>query len=209
MRSLRRALFRTGVKRLLLLVVWLIAPVCAWAQDLANGVFLVAQPALTEATFRRTVILITQPPQAGTIGVIINRSTEIPLREVLPDHEHLAQQPHNLHFGGPVERQGLMFLVRADTPPPRSIPVLRDVYLTGDADWVNNALATATTLSAVRVYAGYSGWAPGQLRSEIEREGWYILPADSETIFDKNPAGVWLELVKRALLRPAAALNSN
>ena len=99
--------------------------------------------------------------------------------------------------------------MRADTPPPRSIPVLRDVYLMGDADWINSALADATALSAVRVYAGYSGWAPGQLRNEVERGGWNILPADSETIFDKNPSEVWLELVKRAVLRPSTVIHND
>ncbi|MEQ1773081.1 MAG: YqgE/AlgH family protein [Burkholderiales bacterium] len=175
----------------------------AHAQNIANGVFLVAQPSLTEPTFRRTVILITQLPQAGPIGVIINRPMEVPLSDIFPKHENLAAQPQKLHFGGPVARQELMFLVRADKPPPRSIAVLQDVYLMGDADWVEGALAASDSnvLSAVRVFAGHSGWAPGQLQNELKREGWYMLPADSETIFEKDIATIWPELVKRAALR--------
>ena len=96
-------------------------------------------------------------------------------------------------------------MVRAESPPPRSIPVLRDVYLVGDVEWVENALKSAAALSAVRVFAGHSGWAPGQLQNELEREGWYMLPADSETIFDKEAAAIWPALVKRAVLRPTAA----
>jgi putative transcriptional regulator len=48
------------------------------------------------------------------------------------------------------------------------------------------------------VYAGYAGWAPGQLQAEIERGGWHVLPADAATVFDKNPANIWPELIKRA-----------
>jgi putative transcriptional regulator len=50
----------------------------------------------------------------------------------------------------------------------------------------------------LRVYSGYSGWAPGQLQSEISRGGWHVLPADAETVFDKDPAQIWPELIKRA-----------
>jgi putative transcriptional regulator len=48
------------------------------------------------------------------------------------------------------------------------------------------------------VYAGYAGWGPGQLQAEIERGGWHVLPADAATVFDKNPAEIWPELIKRA-----------
>ena len=189
------------MKRLLCIALALLAACGACAQDLANGVFLVAQPTLTAPAFRRTVILITQRPDGGSMGVIINRPTDVSLSAAFPKHEHIAAQPHTLHFGGPVQPQSLLFLVRSATPPPRGIPMLRDVYLTADADWVDSAQATAKVLTAMRAFAGFSGWAPGQLRSEIERQGWYILPADSETIFDKNPDEIWFELAKRAVLR--------
>jgi putative transcriptional regulator len=55
-----------------------------------------------------------------------------------------------------------------------------------------------------RLYAGFSGWAPRQLESEMQRDGWYILPADVETVFRKDMSGVWQELVQRAEKRPIA-----
>ena len=162
----------------------------AHAQELANGVFLVARPTLNDPTFRRTVILITQPLQSGPVGVIINR--------------RISAQTQKLHFGGPVQRRSLVFLVRTENPPPRAVAVLRDVYMTTDADWVEAALSESDTplaADAVRVYAGYSGWAKGQLDNELEREGWYLVPADSDFIFDKAPSEIWGELLKRAMLR--------
>lgn len=172
------------------------------AQALANGVFLVAQPALTEATFRRTVILITQRPDGGSLGVIINRPTATLLQQAFPKHEHIAALAQPLHFGGPVQPASHLFLVRGATPPPQGIAILQDVYLTTDADWVDSALATAKVLSATRVFAGHAAWAPGQLRSEMERQGWYILPADSASLFERPLDTLWLELVKRAVLQP-------
>ena len=176
----------------------------AHAQELANGVFLVARPTLNDPTFRRTVILITQPLQSGPVGVIINRPTALTLADVLPTHKRISAQTQKLHFGGPVQRRSLVFLVRTENPPPRAVAVLRDVYMTTDADWVEAALSESDTplaADAVRVYAGYSGWAKGQLDNELEREGWYLVPADRDFIFDKAPSEIWGELLKRAMLR--------
>jgi putative transcriptional regulator len=87
--------------------------------------------------------------------------------------------------------------------------VLRDVFLTGDADWVNERVEQGELAEGLRVYAGYSGWAPGQLQREIHRGDWYLLPADADAIFSRDPAALWPELSKRAVLRhtrtPAAA----
>ncbi len=49
-----------------------------------------------------------------------------------------------------------------------------------------------------RVYAGYAGWAPGQLEREIDRGDWHVLNADAETVFDKKPDAIWPELIERA-----------
>ncbi len=191
------------------LCAWLVLAACAAraqepAHEPANSVFLVAQPTLTEPTFRRTVILITQRPDGGSLGVIINRPTQITLAEAFPKHEHIAALAQPLQFGGPVQPQALLFLVRSATPPPGAIAVLHDVYLTTDADWVDGALATQKIVADMRAFAGYAGWAPRQLRSEMERQGWYILPADAATVFGNKSDELWSELARRAVLRPTA-----
>lgn len=187
---------------------WLCAT--AYAQDdvpgavIANGVFLVAQTSLTEPTFRRTVILLTQPPNSGPMGIVINRPTGQAVSSVFPRHPQLAAQTQPLFFGGPVARQGLVFLVRSNVAPPSSLRVLDDVYLMGDADWIEQALAAGLPAMEVRVYAGYSAWAPGQLQSELKRDGWYILPASSKAIFEGDVSKLWAELVRGAVLQPAS-----
>jgi hypothetical protein len=50
----------------------------------------------------------------------------------------------------------------------------------------------------LRVFSGYSGWAPGQLQNELARGGWHVVPADAESVFDKDPAALWPELIERA-----------
>lgn len=198
---------RTGVKQLLGLALLLLVSSGSGAQDIANAAFLVAQPALTAPTFARTVILVTQGRDGGALGVILNRPTDITPRDAFPKHKHLAALEQKVYFGGPVLPQGLLFLVRTSTPPPASVPVLRDVFLVSDIDWVDAALAERKLISDLRIFAGHSGWAPRQLRSEMERQGWYLLPADSATVFEHDVRQLWPELVKRAVLRPTRAVE--
>ena len=46
------------------------------------------------------------------------------------------------------------------------------------------------------VYAGYAGWAPGQLEAEIERGDWHVAPGRSEYVFDTDASEVWSRLIR-------------
>ncbi|MBM3343853.1 MAG: hypothetical protein FJY56_17345 [Betaproteobacteria bacterium] len=197
------------MKRLLGIVAAMLAAHGACAQELANGAFLVAQQTLNDPNFRRSVILVTQGRDGGSLGVILNRPTETTLRAAFPQHKNLAALPQPLYAGGPLQPDGLLFLLRAAKRPPASVPVLRNVYLVSDADWVERALGEPKLLTAVRVYAGHAGWAPRQLRGEIEHQGWHLLPADEATLFEHDPAMLWPLLMKRAVLRTTQFKNIN
>jgi putative transcriptional regulator len=168
------------------------------AERAANAIFLVASRELNDPNFRQTVILVTHPRQGGPWGVIINRPLQQRLSDVFTDHETLKDRKDVLYFGGPVARDGLVFLVRSAKPPPRSVALLSDVYFTGDTDWIDEQLKRPEPTRGMRVYAGYSGWAPGQLQREITRGGWHVYPADAETVFEKDPSRIWPELIEQA-----------
>jgi putative transcriptional regulator len=168
------------------------------AEGVANAIFLVASTSLKEPTFRQTVVLVTQPARGGPWGVIINRPLEQRLGEVFTEYETLKDRKEVLHFGGPVQRDGLVFLVRTSAPPPRAAPVLHDVYFVSDLDWIDGLFRRPEPTQGLRVYHGYSAWAPGQLQKELERGGWHVVPADAATVFDTDPARIWPELIQRA-----------
>lgn len=172
----------------------------------ANAIFLIAARELNDPNFRQTVVLVTHPQQGGPWGVIINRPLQQRLSEVLSDQEKLKGRKDVLYFGGPVQRDGLVFLVRSASPPPRSVAVLRDVHFTGDTDWIDEQLKRREPTRGLRVYSGHSGWAPGQLQREIARGGWHVHPADAETVFDKDPSRIWPELIERATTKRTRAV---
>ena len=171
------------------------------AESQANAIFLVAKRELNDPNFRETVVLVTQPLRGAPFGVIINRPLNQTLAEVFPDQPSLKGRKEVLYFGGPVGRQGLVFLVRSPKPPQGAMMVLRNVFFTSDVALIEKLFQRKDPLAGLRVFAGYSGWAPGQLQNEIARGGWHIVPADAESVFDKDPAGLWLELIEDATTR--------
>lgn len=179
---------------LALLALFVALPVAAQAQlDPANGVLLVAKPGLIDPNFRQTVVLVTQAADASTVGVILNRPTP-------RKHEASGE---TVYFGGPVMREVLVALFRSEHAPQASaFHVLKGVYITMHPQNIEGLLALPASES-YRLYAGFAGWAPGQLEDEMRRDGWYMLPASAELVFRKDTAGMWDELVRKARGRVA------
>lgn len=170
---------------------------------LANGVFLVAKPDLLDSNFRETVVLITEPGVGGgPLGVIVNRPLGARLSEVLPGARKMPEKFDPIYGGGPVARNRLLFLVRTQQPPERSLRVLVDVYLSDDSALLERV--ERGEMTAFRAYAGYSAWAPGQLQGEILSGGWYAIQADAEMIFAAEPSTIWADLIRRITTKQAA-----
>lgn len=173
----------------------------AWVDDrlvagLKPGIFLFAGPDLRDPNFFQTVVLLIHYEKAGAMGVIINKPTEIPLEEVLPDVEGIQKQSLPIYLGGPVSKDHMLALLRSDKPPQGSIKVFKDVYYTGSKDVLIEMLQKQSSNKNVRVYAGFAGWAPGQLEYEVSRGDWVISYADADMIFSEDPSMVWPEIFK-------------
>ena len=156
---------------------------------------LVAKPGLTDPNFRESVVLVSQTPDGSTVGVILNRVTE-------RKHE-ISGDP--LNFGGPVMREVLVALYRAERQPQAAaFHVLRDIYLTMHPQNIEPLLEKANDRERpYRLFTGFSGWAPGQLESELARDDWFVLPASAELVFRTDTSGMWEELVRKARGRVA------
>jgi putative transcriptional regulator len=184
------------MRRLVLLGVLLAFGTAAPAQG-PNGVFLVAKPELADPNFRRTVVLVTQTEDFSTVGVIINRPTTLKLANfIAAPGIDTSNYRDPVYLGGPVMRNALVAVFQSPTKPAAAaFHVLRELYLTMHPD--NMTLLLSSRDRRFRIYAGFSGWAPRQLESEFDREGWYVLPADEEALFRADTSGLWEELIQR------------
>jgi len=165
--------------------------------SVARGVLLVASPSLADPNFREAVILIVEHGPEGTLGLILNRSTHVLLSEALPDLTVLKGTSYRLFAGGPVEPTRLLLLSRLKEPPPDVRPVFDGVYVGGTPDVLERIITQAKPTEAFRAFAGYAGWAPGQLAFEMLEGSWAVLPPDSFNIFDKDSATLWSDCISR------------
>jgi putative transcriptional regulator len=165
--------------------------------ELGKGLFLIAEPSLRDPNFREAVILITHHNATGTMGVIINRPTSTPLSHLLEDREDLTELTDTLHLGGPVDRGVLLLLVRSPARPEHAEHVFDHVYLSQSLDVLLDALKSDDPQTAVRLFSGYAGWAPGQLADEITRGSWRVVPADPSVLFDRDAEVIWKEMIRR------------
>ena len=145
--------------------------------------------------FSRSVVLLMEHKPSGSLGLILNLPTPTLLTDVFPEISQLAERRDRVHLGGPVHPKLMTFLIRSDQTPPDSTLLLEDVYATASADALLQTIEKNTPTSRFHAYVGYSGWAPGQLDTEIARGDWYLVPADAGTIFDSAPNDLWKRLV--------------
>jgi putative transcriptional regulator len=167
-----------------------------------SGRLLVATPLLGEPNFRRTVILIVEDePEEGTLGVVLNRPTEVQVGQVLQAWAELVTGPTVVFKGGPVSPNSALALALAvgeDEPLGwRSLDGSSLMSRIGLVDLEAPPELLAGGITSLRVFAGYAGWGPGQLRAEIEEGAWYVLPGEPTDAFLAEPERLWPEVLRR------------
>lgn len=165
------------------------------------GRLLIAAPSLGDRRFVRSAVLILDHgPADGALGVVLDRPSELPVADVLPGWAALATAPARVHIGGPVAPSTAICLASMRAVAPRSAgfaPVpgaggrLRTVDLDLDPELV------APQVSALRVYAGYAGWAAGQLEDELADDAWYVVPVLPDDPFALEPERLWRAVLAR------------
>ncbi|MDF0677478.1 MAG: YqgE/AlgH family protein [Nitrospira sp.] len=161
-----------------------------------KGVLLVASPSLSDPNFHQTVLLIIEHGRGGTVGLILNRPTNVLLSEVLPDFTVLKRTPYRLFAGGPVNQTQLVLLFRLTRVLPDTRQIVGGIYV-GTPRVLERIMTQPKPTETFRAFAGFAGWAPGQLEHEMLEGAWGILPSDAFSIFDKDPATLWPDSITR------------
>jgi putative transcriptional regulator len=164
--------------------------------SVVKGVFLVASPSLNDPNFRQTVVLVLEHGAQGTLGIILNRPTDILLSQALPDVAALKGTNHRLFAGGPVQPSAMLLLSRLNEPQPGMRLVFDSVYVGGTPELLERIMAKAAPADRFRAFAGYAGWAPGQLGLEMRQGAWAVLSPESN-LFEQDPSILWQESLTR------------
>lgn len=176
--------------------------------DFDVGSLLCADRTLKDPSFAQTVILIVRYDEEGTLGLILNRRSEVPIAKILDDWKEAKGREEPMFVGGPVEKSSLLALVRSRVKSEDARQILREVRLVSDHAQLQKTLQSPIGPDKFRLYAGYAGWAPEQLEEEVDMGAWHIFPGDVNTVFDADPDSLWQRMIKRAETQIAALTGS-
>jgi putative transcriptional regulator len=162
--------------------------------DSLRAQLLVASPQLGDPNFARTVVLITEHNDEGAMGIVLNRPATTTVTEAAPELEDLVAPGDDVYVGGPVQPASVIVLAEWDTPDDAAVPIFDGVGFVG-AEADTDELAR--TVNRARVFAGFAGWAPGQLETELERDDWILEPALADDVFHPDPEQLWSDVLER------------
>ena len=158
-----------------------------------QGSLLIAAPFLRDYQFSRTVILMVEHNEEGSMGIILNKnfSNLMTLNEVVPELASLPPIP--LYKGGPVGRDTLFYLHTLSYLKD-ALPLGNGLYLNGDFNQMQQyILSGAPTQGVVRFFMGYAGWQKGQLKQEIEENSWVVNNENRVNLLNMYLQDLWQE----------------
>lgn len=164
---------------------------------LRAGCLLVANPLLPDPNFDRTVVLLLAYNDEGALGLVLNRPSQMGVSEPLPQWEHLAAAPAVLFLGGPVQHQAVICLARNAAEEAGADGWKEVAPGVGTVDLDQDPVSVAGRVGQVRLFAGYAGWAAGQLEGEMEAGAWWVVDPDPGDAFTVRPGELWKQVLRR------------
>ena len=178
-----------------------------------DGQMLIAMPTMRDERFARSLIYVCAHSSEGAMGIVVNqpapniRFSELLVQlEVIPAAELIQLPPRagviKVLKGGPVETGRGFVLHSADFYIENStLPIDDGICLTATLD-ILKAIARGKGPQSAVLALGYAGWAPGQLESEIQENGWLHCSADPELIFGPDIDGKYGRALRKIGIDP-------
>ncbi|MEU6853652.1 YqgE/AlgH family protein [Actinacidiphila alni] len=167
-----------------------------------TGRLLVATPALADPNFDRAVVLLLDHDAEGSLGVVLNRPTPVGVGDVLLPWAPLAGAPQVVFQGGPVSLDSALGLAvvpgeARDGEDADPLGWRRVHGAIGLVDLEAPPELLAAELGSLRIFAGYSGWGPGQLEKELVEGAWYVIESEPGDVSSPDPEQLWRSVLRR------------
>ena len=160
----------------------------------ATGKLLISEPFLNDPNFKRSVILMAEHSEEGTLGFILNQPSQLLLKDLVPD---LWQADFHVFIGGPVEIDTIHFVHRCYDKLNSGEEIAKGIYWGGNFETlkilVNN---NSINENEVKFFLGYSGWGIDQLAAEIDENTWIVSDKfNQDLIFSHNEEELWQQAI--------------
>jgi len=154
-----------------------------------KGLVLVSEPFLQDAYFRRSVVLITEHNEEGSLGFVLNNPIEFAITEILSEFPEIDAL---VGVGGPVRTDTVHYLHCMGDIVPESIHVMDDLYWGGDFNVIKSLISKGIIKKQhIRFFVGFSSWHSGQLEREISEDSWMVTRLDRNSIMSISSNELW------------------
>ncbi len=150
--------------------------------------FLIAMPGMADSTFSGSVIYVCEHSARGALGLVVNRATDIALKDLFDRVDLPLDQPllatQTVYYGGPVQTErGFVLHDPTDNTYASTLHIPGGLQMTTSKDVLEH-ISAGDGPTRFFVALGYSGWSAGQLEDEIAHNGWLTVEADAAIVFD-------------------------
>jgi putative transcriptional regulator len=155
----------------------------------ARGKLLIADPFLKDPHFARSVILLCEHQEEGSLGFVLNKLFHQTLDELIPE---IADSKIPLYYGGPVQADTVHFIHQCPQLIEGGFEIMKGIYWGGAferaIDLVNEKIVSP---GKIKFFIGYSGWSSGQLEGELQEHAWIISNASPALVFEAGEQNIW------------------
>lgn len=168
------------------------------------GNLIIAPPSVRGNFFQKTVIFLTENHATGTVGVVLNKPSQVNLKEFARQNNVMLDIPGVVYIGGPVNVKALTMLHSSEWACSNTLRINDEFSFSSSPEILTN-LAMGNMPKQWRIFVGLCGWARGQLQNEIDgvppynkNQSWLTATSDSDIVFDKTGQDQWTEAIERS-----------
>lgn len=163
-------------------------------EKLQKGQLLLSEPSIIgDLSFNRSVILLADHNEEGSVGFILNKPLDYSINDLLPE----INSSFKVYNGGPVEQDNLYFIHTIPNLITNSIEISNGIFWGGDFELTKELINNGSiTKEMIRFFLGYSGWSANQLEGELLANSWIVSKNTSSAgIFKKSSSHFWKDKI--------------
>ena len=163
-------------------------------ETISKGKILIAEPFMVDPNFKRSVVLMCEHEEEGSLGFILNKSLDMKVNELIADFPEIDA---SVYYGGPVQTDTIHYIHNVGDVLDESMKVMNGVYWGGDFEKLKTLINSELVQPHnIRFFVGYSGWSYGQLKDEFELGSWLTENMDANYLFKIKPKTLWQKVLQ-------------
>lgn len=169
-----------------------------------TGKLLISPPSVRGNFWSKTVIFVTEDHEKGSIGLVLNKPSKMPIKDFIAQHGVENNIPGFIYVGGPVNVNALTVLHSPEWECGNTLVINENYSLSSSSDLLSR-FADGDSPKLWRMFAGLCAWAPDQLDCEMQglngydhKFSWLIASADYENVFTMQGQQQWTNAIEKS-----------